>query len=159
MPSSSTTPPGPSSRRHGRRCFESALATLMAALTLSALTTSCISGRRPIVLDSTPRGAVVLLDGETTGHSTPCTIQLPTKRRTIEFQLEGYRTESREIRTGERSEVVYWRDATTPTGNWAFPLFLPTRDFLFPIMEDDGEFPARIHVRMTREREPLAQLR
>lgn len=146
----SLSPPSPT-RTPARRALALACAALAA--------TGCVSDRRPVVLDSTPRGAVILLDGETTGHSTPCTIQLPDKRRTVQFQLDGYRTESREIRTGERSEVIYWREATTPGGNWAFPLFLPTQDFLLPVKEDDGEFPARIHVKMTREREPLAQLR
>ena len=130
-----------------------------AALGLTVLMTGCISARRPIVLDSTPPGAVVMIDGVYSGHSTPCTIQLPDSRRTVEFVLEGYETESRDMRIGNRSEVVYYRDAATPLGSWTFPMFLGFRDFLFPIKQDDGEMPSRIHVRMTRKREPLAMLR
>lgn len=129
------------------------------ALGLSLLLSGCISGRRPIVLDSTPPGALVVIDGVDSGHSTPCTLQLPDSRRTIEFVLEGYDTESRDVRIGRRSDVVFYRDAATPLGSWTFPMFLGFRDFLFPIKEDGGEMPNRIHVRMTRKRQPLAMLR
>lgn len=129
--------------------------TTTAALCLLAFA-SCISGRRPIVLDSTPPGALVIVDGVDSGHSTPCTIQLADKSRTFEFRLPGYETEARDIRIGDRSEVVYWRDAYTDYRTWAFPLWLGARDFFFPIKEDDGEMPSRIHVRLRRSREPVA---
>lgn len=132
---------------------------LAGALALPLLATSCIQGRRPIVLDSTPAGALVLVDGIDSGHSTPCTIQLSNRRRTLEFQLEGYATEARDIRTGERSRVVYWRDGVVDMSTWPFPLWLGSEDFFFPIKEDDGEMPSRIHVRLVRQREPIADAR
>lgn len=130
-----------------------------AALGLSLALTGCISSRRPIVLDTTPPGALVVVDGVDSGHSTPCAIQLPDSRRTIEFVLDGYETESRDIRIGRRRDVVFYRDAATPIGMWTFPMFLNLPDFMFPIKEDGGEMPSRIHVRMTRKRQPLALLR
>lgn len=131
--------------------------TTLAALALaSPMLQSCISGRRPIVLDSSPRGALVIVDGVDSGHSTPCTIQLPDKSRTFEFRLPGYESEMRDIRIGDRSRVVYWRDAVTDYRTWAFPLWLSAEDFFFPVKEDDGEMPNRIHVRLRRSREPVA---
>lgn len=132
-------------------------ATTLAVIALSScMLPSCISGRRPIVLDSTPRGALVIVDGVDSGHSTPCTFQLPDKSRTFEFRLAGYEPEIRDIRIGERSEVVFWSDAVTDYRTWAFPLWLSTQDFFFPVKEDDGEMPSRIHVRLRRSREPVA---
>ncbi len=132
--------------------------TLLGALVLSSgALTSCISGRRPIVLDSTPRGAVVFVDGEDSGHSTPCTIQLSDAKRTFEFRLPGYEPVERNIRVGERSEVVFWTDSYTDYRTWSFPLWLNAEDFFFPVKEDDGEMPNRIHVRLKRAREPIAQ--
>ena len=67
------------------------LGAALAALALS----SCIRARRPIVLDSTPPGAVVLVDGQSSGHSTPCNIQLPKTTHVLEFRLDGYASEVR----------------------------------------------------------------
>ena len=130
---------------------------ILAALALSTCgLTSCASSRRPIVLDSTPRGAVVFVDGVDSGHSTPCTIQLPDRKRVFEFRLPGYAPVQRQVRVGERSEVVYWKDAFTDYRTWAFPFWLSSEDFFFPVKEDDGEMPNRIHVRLKRGREPIA---
>lgn len=135
-------------------------ATHIAALALaSTQLTSCVSGRRPIVLGSSPPGALVIVDGVDSGHSTPCTIQLPDKSRTFEFQLAGYETEKRDIRIGERSRVVYWSDAATDYRTWTFPFWLSAQDFFAPVKEDDGEMPSRIHVRLRRARQPIAQAR
>ncbi|QDV07585.1 PEGA domain protein [Planctomycetes bacterium Poly30] len=132
------------------------LATLALLALAIPMLQSCISGRRPIVLDSTPRGALVIVDGEDSGHSTPCTIQLSDSARTFEFRLPGYATEERYVRVGGRRRVVYWRDAITDYRTWAFPLWLSAEDFFFPIKEDGGEMPNRIHVRLKRSREPVA---
>ena len=128
------------------------LTTIFAATMIS----SCASGRRPIVLDSTPAGAVVFVDGKDSGHSTPCNIQLPDSSRTIGFRLPGYETEERRIRIGDRSYVVYWNDAIVDYRTWSFPLWLSAEDFFFPIKEDDGEMPSRIHVRMKRSQQSIA---
>ena len=131
--------------------------TILGVLVLSSgMLTSCVSRRRPIVLDSTPRGAVVYVDGVDSGHSTPCTIQLSDRRRTFEFRLAGYEPVERLVRIGSRKEVVYWTDAITDYRTWSFPLWLSGADFFFPIKKDDGEMPNRIHVRLKRAREPLA---
>ncbi|MEM9382467.1 MAG: PEGA domain-containing protein [Planctomycetota bacterium] len=123
-----------------------------AALAALALATGCIASRRPIVLDSSPPGAEVFIDGASSGHSTPCAIQLPNRARTFEFRLDGYQTEVRQVVVGERSEVVYYLDGFTNITTWPFPLFLGAKDFFFPIKVDDGEFPSRIHVRFSRTR-------
>ncbi len=143
---------------HNEPMTRSLSPTILGALVLSSgALTSCISGRRPIVLDSTPRGAVVFVDGEDSGHSTPCNIQLSDRNRTFEFRLGGYEPVQRKIRVGERSEVAYWEDSYTDYRTWAFPLWLNAEDFFFPVKEDDGEMPNRIHVRLKRAREPIAQ--
>lgn len=132
---------------------------LFAATLLATLLPSCIAARRPIVLDSTPPGAAVFIDGRDSGHSTPCNIQLADKRREVEFRLDGYEPEVRRWRVGDRSSVVYITDAVVDTRTWAFPLWLGAADFFFPVKVLDGEMPHRIHVRLKRRREPLALLR
>ncbi|MEM1449688.1 MAG: PEGA domain-containing protein [Planctomycetota bacterium] len=127
-------------------------ARLAAALLALALSTGCIAARRPVVLDSTPPGAEVFIDGASSGHATPCQIQLPNKARTFEFRLEGYKTEVRQVVIGDRSTVVYYLDGFTNITTWPFPLFLSAKDFFFPIKVDDGEFPSRIHIRFSRTR-------
>ena len=124
----------------------------LAAIFLAAgpLLSGCIASRRPIVLDSTPPGADVFIDGVSTGHATPCKIQLADKPRTVEFRLAGYETESRSWVIGERSLVVFYMDSFTNLTTWPFPLFLGAKDFFFPVKVRDGEMPNRIHVRMSR---------
>ncbi len=131
--------------------------TTIALLALaSSMLTSCISGRRPIVLDSTPPGAMVVVDGVDSGHSTPCTLQLNDEQRMFEFRLPGYETEAREVRIGRRTRVVYYNDAVSDYRTWSFPLWLSSEDFFLPVKKFDGEMPNRIHVRLRRSREPVA---
>ena len=125
----------------------------LAAIVAGTLLSGCIASRRPIVLDSTPPGAEVFIDGVSSGHSTPCRIQLADKPRDVEFRLEGYNSETRSWRIGDRSVVVYYMDGFTNLTSWPFPVFLGAKDFFFPVKVDDGEMPARIHVRMSRSRE------
>lgn len=132
---------------------------LAAALACAVALSSCIASRRPIVLDSTPAGANVYIDGVDSGHSTPCHLQLSDSRRTVEFRLDGFQPATREMRVGNRSRVVYWRDAALDLKTWPFPLWLGTEDFFFPVKQDSGEMPHRIHVRLVRQREPLALAR
>ncbi|MEM9800112.1 MAG: PEGA domain-containing protein [Planctomycetota bacterium] len=136
---------------HGPKLAAPARA-LLTGVAATLFLASCVAPRRPIVLDSSPPGAEVFIDGESSGFSTPCTIQLPDEDRTVEFRLEGYETETRSWRDGERSEVVYYMDGFTNLTSWPFPLFLGARDFFGPVKVDDGEMPHRIHVRMTRAR-------
>lgn len=130
------------------------LGAALAGLALS----SCISSRRPIVLDSTPPGAVVYVDGESSGHSTPCTIQLADSRRTLEFRLDGHKPEVRLLRVKGRQYLVHWSDAASTPGSWTFPAFLTLEDALFPVKLQGGEMPHRIHVRMIREDDTTATL-
>ncbi len=125
---------------------------VLAAVLASALLTGCIAQRRPIVLDSSPPGAEVFIDGASSGHSTPCKLQLADKPRSIEFRLEGYKSETRDLVIGERSEVVFYMDGFTNITTFPFPLFLGGKDFFFPVKVDDGEMPSRVHVRMSRTR-------
>ncbi|MEL6904789.1 MAG: hypothetical protein AAFP22_05250, partial [Planctomycetota bacterium] len=53
-------------------------------------------------------------------------------------------------------ELVYYRDGVISLQTWSFPLWLGWEDFLFPVKEDDGVMPRRIHVRLRRRQEPLA---
>ncbi|MEE2939573.1 MAG: PEGA domain-containing protein [Planctomycetota bacterium] len=128
------------------------LGAALAALAFS----SCIKARRPIVLDSTPPGAVIFVDGESSGHSTPCNIQLPGATQVLEFRLDGYEPEFRVLRFGHRQYTVYWRDAASAPGTWTFPAFLTLQDAMFPVKLEGGEMPHRIHVRLARENEPTA---
>lgn len=126
------------------------------AVLCALLATGCISKRRPLILDSTPPGAVIYVDGVSSGHSTPCAIGLSNTPKTLEFRLDGYQSEFRDLRVGGRSEVVYWTDGVVSTQTWPFFLWLGWEDLLFPIKEDDGLMPRRIHVDMRRVRQPVA---
>lgn len=139
-------------RRSTRRTPRSLARAATAAAAAAALLSGCIAARRPIVLDSTPPGAEVFVDGQSSGFATPCKIQLNDEARTVEFRLEGYETESRTWFIGDRSLVVFYMDGFTNLTSWPFPLFLGAKDFFFPVKVRDGEMPNRIHVRMTRSR-------
>ena len=129
--------------------------TRSALLLLAAvpLFTGCIAARRPIVLDSSPPGAEVFIDDVSVGLSTPVRIQLPDEPHKVEFRLEGYRTETRRWKIGERDLVIFYMDSFTNLTSWPFPIFLAGKDFFFPIKNRDGEMPHRIHVQMTRPRD------
>lgn len=126
------------------------------AVLCALLSTGCISKRRPLILDSTPPGAVIYVDGVSSGHSTPCAIGLANTPSQIEFRLDGYEPEYRDLRVGQRSEVVHWTDGVVNTQTWPLFLWLGWEDFLFPIKEDDGLMPRRIHVDLRRIRQPVA---
>ena len=128
------------------------LGAALAALTLS----SCIRARRPIVLDSTPPGAVVFVDGESSGHSTPCSLQLPGPAKVLEFRLDGHAPEVRVLENRHRQYTVHWSDAASSPGTWTFPPFLTLQDAMFPVKLQGGKTPHRIHVRMARENETTA---
>lgn len=128
--------------------------TKSALLVLAAvpLFTACIAARRPIVLDSSPPGAEVFIDGVSSGRSTPCRMQLPDEAHKVEFKLGGYDTETRRWKIGERDLVIFYMDGFTNLTSWPLPIFLTGPDFFFPIKNRDGEMPNRIHVKMTRSR-------
>ena len=128
------------------------LGAALAALALS----SCIRARRPIVLDSTPPGAVVFVDGRASGHSTPCDIQLPRSTQLLEFRLDGYAPAFRVLKNRYRQYIVHWSDAASAPGTWTFPAFLTLKDAMFPVKLRGGETPHRIHIRMAREDEATA---
>ena len=127
--------------------------SILLLLAAVPLFTACIAARRPIVLDSSPPGAVVFIDGVSVGLSTPCRIQLPDEPHKVEFKLDGYRTETRRWKIGERDLVIFYMDSFTNLTSWPFPIFLTGPDFFFPIKNRDGEMPHRIYVKMTRARE------
>lgn len=126
---------------------------------LAAVALGCHSSRRPLVVDSDPPGALVVLDGQDSGFATPCVIDLEDRRvETVELVLAGYRTERRVLEGGEWSQAMLWRDMSVGIHAWRFPLFLSTADVLMPVKQSDGETPHRIHARLVRERaEPGAQ--
>ena len=106
----------------------------------------------PVHFSSSPPGAAVLVDGQDTGFVTPCLLDLedgPTRQ--VEFQLPGYRSETRTLTYAERSELVFWRESTISYKTWNFPLWLGSEDFFLPRKNLSGESPARVYVRLRRE--------
>ncbi|MEZ6013697.1 MAG: PEGA domain-containing protein [Planctomycetota bacterium] len=123
------------------------------ALIAALLCAACQSARRPLVIDSDPPGALVLINGVDSGFATPCVLDLEERRvRTVELELAGYRTEKRVLKGGEWSQTMLWPDMTVGEHTWRFPLFLSFKDALMPTVESDGEMPNRIHARLVRER-------
>ena len=57
-------------------------------------------------VQSTPAGAEILIDGSTTGKSTPSRVQLPTGLHTITLKLNGYQPVRRAVQTSEGGTVT-----------------------------------------------------
>jgi hypothetical protein len=72
--------------------------------------------------------------------------------QTVDIELAGYRTERRELRDGEWTRAVLWREMSAGPHTWKLPLFLSPGNMLSPITENDGEMPSRIHARLVRDR-------
>jgi len=122
---------------------------------LFALLASC-AAPQPLHFSSAPPGAAIFIDGEDTGFVTPALMDLPHPEESrIEFVLPGYQTAVRQLRDERQGELVFWRDATTYSGAWPFPLFLPAQDFFLfykwpssPRLEN--QIRSRIFVRLRR---------
>lgn len=126
---------------------------LVVAASLAALLIGCQSARRPLVIDSDPPGALVRINGEDSGFATPCVLDIDDRSvKSVELELAGYRSERRELKSGGWTQITLWRDMTNGIQTWNFPLFMPLRYVLLPVVESKGESPNRIHARLVRER-------
>ncbi len=57
-------------------------------------------------VNSTPKGAEILVDGNSTGQFTPARIQLPSGLHTITLKLDGYQQAKRPVQTSEGGTVT-----------------------------------------------------
>lgn len=130
-------------------------AVLLRAALLGALLASSCAGPRPqtpILLATEPPGAVVLVNGESSGFVTPCTLALSIEKpHSIELVLEGYLPEMRLLVPAGYEEAVLWPEMSTHPRNWKLPLWLNIDDFFVPVRTKAPLQPARIFVRMKRE--------
>lgn len=118
---------------------------------VAALLAGC-AAPQPVHLSTDPPGARVLIDGVDSGFVTPCLLELPNvPERKVAFSLRGYESAERTLVYVERTEMVYWKDASTSANTWCFPIFLNPPDFFVPIKSKSGESPSRIFVRLRRE--------
>lgn len=101
---------------------------------------------------SSPPGATLVVDGQETGFVTPCALDLEDADvRMVQFRLPGYEVATRELRSMDRSDLVYWREASGNLKTWNFPVWLGAEDFFIPRKDLSGEAPSRVHVRLKRQ--------
>ncbi len=119
-------------------------------LALALLSMGCRA--KGVSLATYPAGANVVVDGEDSGFSTPCVLNLDSgNSRRIDFELPGYTTATRMLVDRGRRELVYWRDATVNYNTWNFPLWLNLEDFFVPSKNRGGKMPGRVFVRLRRQ--------
>lgn len=123
---------------------------LLAVLAALALPGCLFTRSQPgVMLATTPPGATVLVDGRDSGFVTPATLSLERSAwHRIDFQLDGFATESRLVGPGKRPELIPWTQGYVGVYTWYFPLFLPMEYLFFPLRIDDNLVPQRIHVRL-----------
>jgi hypothetical protein len=131
------------------------------ALAAAALLPGCVllAPDRAVVLSTEPPGASVVVDGRDSGFVTPCELDLGTdETRRIDFELPGFRTESRILTPDNEVYSVLWREMNVGVQTWHFPLFLGLLDFFVPVKWTDTLAPGRIHVQLDRlaDAKPLA---
>ena len=129
-------------------------ALLRAALACALFAAGCNSTRpqTPILLATEPPGAIVLVNGESSGFVTPCRIALSLEEpHAIELVLPGYSSEMRVLVPSGYEEAVLWPEMNTHPRNWKIPLWLNIDDFFAPVRTKAPLQPPRIFVRMKRE--------
>lgn len=110
-----------------------------------------LAPNRPVVLSSTPPGAVVLVDGRNSGFVTPCQIQLDVEEDVrLDFSVPGFKPETRYLTPDDEAYSILWSEMYVGPQTWHFPLWLPLRDFLVPVKWTEGHSPGRIHVELDR---------
>lgn len=112
---------------------------------------SCEVVRNPgVALSTSPPGARVAVDGRDSGYLTPCVLELDRDDHQLDFELAGYRPESRLVTPGGEIYVILWQEMFLNWQVWRFPLWLNYVDGLGPIKVDRGSSPGRIFVRLRR---------
>lgn len=125
---------------------------LLALAALAGLSgCSLLAPNRPVLLSTTPPGATVLVDGHNIGFLTPCQVQFDIDEDVrIDFEIPGYRTETRFLTPDDEVYSILWREMNTGAQTWNFPLFLTMRDLLVPVKWLEGHSPGRVHVELDR---------
>ncbi len=123
---------------------------LLFALILAPLAACQIIREPGVTLASTPPGARINVDGRDSGFVTPCAIELSRDDHKIEFALDGYRKEERNITSGGRIYTILWHEMYLNSATWRFPMWLNYVDGLTPVKIERGTSPARIFVRLQR---------
>ncbi|MCE9594933.1 MAG: PEGA domain-containing protein [Planctomycetes bacterium] len=126
------------------------LRTLVLALAAVCFASCHIVQRPGVALSTSPPGARITVDGRDSGFLTPCVLDIDRDDHTLDFELDGYQTASREVTSGGGVYVVLWREAYLNAKVWRFPLWLNYIDFFGPVKVDLGNSPGRIFVRLRR---------
>ncbi len=97
--------------------------------TLAALAlASCISTESAVSVSTDPPGAVILVNGQDSGLSTPVVMSLDRDDHRIDLELPGYHTATRFLVPGSGREAVLWREMSIDPKVWNFPLWLTLQD-------------------------------
>ncbi|MFN0204997.1 MAG: PEGA domain-containing protein [Planctomycetota bacterium] len=127
--------------------YRNAILTFALALASPALT-SCISMKSDpkLFVFSEPGAAMVLVDGEDTGFTTPAMIEPGSAKVTI--VKEGFVPVTRSVRKPIHFRYPRWNDGGTEDFTLAMSIFRTADDFFFPLQFSSRSEPRRLFVRL-----------
>ena len=133
------------------------LALLLGCILLSSsLLQSClwVEGDSRVFVTSDPAGADVLLDGKSTGKTTPTKLNLDGilgSDHTIRLQKIGYEPEDRVVTHYTAWNTSKWNDGAPDWSTFSFPLFWTFGDIVFPFEYRYAYVPHRLHIKLFEE--------
>ncbi|HIG10444.1 MAG: PEGA domain-containing protein [bacterium] len=125
--------------------------TLLAGCCL-ALSTGCTTYRdyQAVHISSTPPGAVVLVDGESSGFATPCMLALEKRTQVVSLEKPGFLAAERELVPNPKNDTWLWSEASADPQTANFALWINLDDFVAPVRRTHELEGARIHVHLKR---------
>ncbi|MDA1223487.1 MAG: PEGA domain-containing protein [Planctomycetota bacterium] len=130
-----------------------AAAFLLGLLTIPSCTYA--EGDSRVLVTSTPAGALILVDGEDTGLTTPSMVELDGflgDDHVVTLRKVGFDPEDREVIHHTHAYTSKWQDGTD-FRIWPLPLFWTLGDFLTPFAVKWRYVPHEFHVTLYPEGE------
>jgi hypothetical protein len=128
------------------RAFRRAIASFSAACALFFFS-GCLAfpSDERLFIESDPPGALIHIDGRSTGQVTPCVLAI-TDDAEVELALQGYPNETRRVK-----RVTHFRPSQRAHGGVstlgsALPTDWIMEDWIFPLKWYTRNEPTRIHV-------------
>ena len=128
-------------------------ASLLLPLLLTGSACTWWSSQEHVLITSEPPGAVILVDGVATGHTTPARLPLGGNfggDHRIVLQRNGYRPAERWLVQHTEGYSSRWRDGAYDLVMPPLPLFWTSGDLFFPFGVRGALLPAELHVQLER---------
>lgn len=130
------------------------------ALLLPALLPACTwwSSRERVLVASEPPGAAIWVDGQSTGKTTPASVDIGGHfggDHVIELRKRGYRTVTRRVYQHTEGYTSRWIDGAYDDSLPPLPLFWTTGDMLLPFGVRSAILPAEHLIVLERDDAPL----